>query len=115
MDDSSILRKQLREDLEKEGHQVFEAQNGESGLKFLENQAGLDLIICDVHMPILDGFQFCEEVRKKPKFQKTPIYFMSADSNFANLEKCKQLKIKAWFQKPYNKGRLITSLKNLKP
>ena len=63
--------------LKKEGFEVKTAENGREALQVLEGFHA-DLMILDVMMPEMDGMELCEEVRKNPRFQDTPIAFLTA-------------------------------------
>ncbi|HEY4642818.1 MAG TPA: response regulator, partial [Thermoanaerobaculia bacterium] len=66
VDDQPINLRLLRAELESEGHNVFEASNGEEGLAVLDRQQ-IDVIISDILMPVMDGYRFCHEVRRSTK------------------------------------------------
>jgi PAS domain S-box-containing protein len=70
-DDQLINLRLLRAELESEGHDVFEASNGEEGLAVLSRQQ-IDLIISDILMPVMDGYRFCYEVRRSARYQDIP-------------------------------------------
>jgi len=72
VDDSSLIRSQLRAALEAKSVRVVEAENGSEGLwRARENL--VDLIIADIHMPVMDGIRMVEELRKIPEYATTPI------------------------------------------
>ena len=62
IDDEDIVRKMLRELLEREGHEVFEAPDGKVGIETYKQQPA-DLIITDIMMPEKDGFQTIRELK----------------------------------------------------
>src|SRR3954453_12071030 len=70
-DDQPINLRLLRAELESEGHNVFEASNGEEGLAVLDRQQ-IDVIISDILMPVMDGYRFCHEVRRSAKHRDIP-------------------------------------------
>ena len=76
-DDNPTNRKLLRAILEAGGYHVTEAPDGEEALKVLEG-VKIDAIISDVLMPRMDGYRFCHEVRKHPKFSTLPFLFLTA-------------------------------------
>src|SRR3954453_938979 len=71
VDDQPINLRLLRAELESEGHNVFEASNGEEGLAVLDRQQ-IDVIISDILMPVMDGYRFCHEVRRSTKHRDIP-------------------------------------------
>lgn len=64
IDDQEPIRRIIRRALEKENHEVLEAEDGEAGIRFLEGQT-VDVVITDIFMPGLDGIQTLREIRKR--------------------------------------------------
>ncbi|AGH94531.1 chemotaxis protein CheW [Pseudobdellovibrio exovorus] len=84
-EDTVFFRKSIRSVLEKVGYEVVTAVDGQEALEFLnKNDAHFDLIISDIEMPRLNGFQLAQAVRQHPRFIKTPLLAVSsrADSKF---------------------------------
>ena len=80
-DDRDILEV-LKDLLESENYEVSTAENGQEGLNFLENCSNLPgLILVDLMMPVMDGFQFREKQSVHPKFKSVPVVVMSADGH----------------------------------
>ncbi len=76
VDDESDLIEFLTYNLESAGFSVVSAQNGEEALKKLT--AKPDLIILDVMMPGIDGFELCGKIRENPDFENVPVIFLTA-------------------------------------
>ncbi|HAO77751.1 MAG TPA: bifunctional diguanylate cyclase/phosphodiesterase, partial [Verrucomicrobia subdivision 3 bacterium] len=72
VDDHLINLKLLRAQLEAEGHIVFEAHDGVDALALLERQR-VDVVISDILMPRMDGYQLCHEIRKHTRHCDLPI------------------------------------------
>jgi two-component system chemotaxis response regulator CheY len=99
VDDSSLIRSQLRAALEAKGVRVVEAENGSEGLwRARENIC--DLIIADIHMPIMDGIRMVEELRKIPEYVTTPIFILTSDAALTRAEEGKRAGANAWILKP---------------
>ena len=77
VDDESRIRKIIRDFLVREGYVVCEAEDGEAALDIFCSNNDIDLIIMDVMMPKMDGWQLCKEVRK---LSKVPILMLTAKS-----------------------------------
>ena len=80
IEDEVELQQNLKEILEFNGFTVFTADNGQDALMKIEDQE-VDLIICDVMMPVLGGFQFLKIIRNQEKYQHTPFIFLSAKAS----------------------------------
>jgi DNA-binding response OmpR family regulator len=77
IDDDPTNREILRSRLEMAGHEVTEAPNGEEGLRLLE-EAASDLVILDVMMPRVDGWQICRQIKTNPKTNTIPVVMLTA-------------------------------------
>ena len=75
------------------------ANNGEEALIALENQE-FDLILMDLHMPVLDGFQTTEAIRLKPQWEKLPIIALTANAIQTDVEQCAAAGMNAHIPKP---------------
>ncbi len=103
LDDSPVARRIIRGILEKDGHEVMEAQNGIEGLKLLEKlleeakEEGVDitdkvqLIVSDIEMPGMDGLTFTKKVKEHPEFSKIPVIINTSLSDKATVDKAKMV------------------------
>ena len=97
-DDRDILDV-LKDLLESEGYQISTAENGRDALDFLEGAASLpDLMLVDLMMPVMDGYQFREIQSKHPRFKKIPLVLMSADGHIE--AKKAKVGVEHFMQKP---------------
>jgi DNA-binding response OmpR family regulator len=77
IEDDQPTREMLRRNLEKSGWAVTEATNGRKGLGALENSPP-DLILLDLMMPEMDGFDFMREMRRSPLWRKIPVIVVTS-------------------------------------
>jgi CheY-like chemotaxis protein len=77
IEDSTSIRASVVELLRIKEYEVESARNGILGLELVA-EFEPDLIVCDIMMPELDGYQVLEAVRKVPKYANTPFVFLSA-------------------------------------
>lgn len=77
VDDEKDVREILKYNISKEGYKVFTAENGKEALKIIKTKKP-HLIILDVMMPLMDGYQTCSEIRNLPDNNNTIIVFLSA-------------------------------------
>jgi len=78
VDDESRMRKLVRDFLERANYQVIEAGDGEEALERFYDNKDVDLIILDVMMPKMDGWQVCREIRES---SKVPIIMLTAKAD----------------------------------
>jgi two-component system, OmpR family, alkaline phosphatase synthesis response regulator PhoP len=85
VDDEPDILDFLRYNLQKEGYQVFTANDGVEGLKAAE-VAHPDLVILDIMMPRMDGVELCRELRNRPEFANLLIVFLTArDEDYSQI------------------------------
>lgn len=77
IDDDPANRDILRARLEQAHHEVLEAADGEEGLRLLESRT-MDLIILDIMMPRIDGWQVCHRIRANPVTKSIPVIMLTA-------------------------------------
>ena len=77
VDDDKILTKLVRTRLEAENYRVFVASNGEEALHVLEKKKP-DLVLLDIMMPGIDGFETCERIRSQPAYRHLPVIMLTA-------------------------------------
>lgn len=78
VDDDPDVRELLRESLELVGHLVIDASNGKEALDVLERTSDVDLVLLDLRMPIMDGWQFLAAKAKRVNLARVPVVVLSA-------------------------------------
>jgi signal transduction histidine kinase/DNA-binding response OmpR family regulator len=101
VDDSDINRDMLSRRLERAGHGVVEAENGRIALNLLETQC-IDIILLDLMMPELDGFELLAELKSSPKLKNIPAIIISAADDTASIVKSIELGAEDFLPKPFN-------------
>ena len=104
VDDESRIRKIIRDFLVREGYVVCEAEDGEAALDIFCSNNDIDLIIMDVMMPKMDGWQLCKEVRK---LSKVPILMLTAKSEEQDELKGFELGVDEYISKPFSPKILV--------
>jgi len=112
-DDPTILRL-LQVNLEMEGHDVLTAENGQSALEVIRAERP-QVVLLDVMMPEMDGFQVCEAVRADPDIADTPIVFVSARAQQADLDRGYASGADGYITKPFDPLDLIETIERLAP
>lgn len=88
---------------------VYKALSGEKALHIL-SETSVDLVLLDIQMPGMDGFEACEEIRKT---SDTPIVFMTADKNFNTIDKADKMGIKDYVVKPIMSLALLEVIRSI--
>lgn len=109
VDDDPNIRELIRLILKKEGFEVLEAFDGEDALEKLEN-GKVDLIILDIMMPHMDGWEFCKEARK---FWGLPILMLTAKAETSQKVKGFELGADDYLTKPFEPAELVARVKAL--
>lgn len=110
-DDPTILRL-LQVNLEMEGHEVLTAENGQSALETIRSERP-QVVLLDVMMPEMDGFQVCEQVRADAEIADTPVVFVSARAQQADLDRGYASGADAYITKPFDPLELIETIERL--
>jgi two-component system chemotaxis response regulator CheY len=113
VDDSEIIRVQLKADLEGAGHQIVEATNGIQGLEGLEENKDVKLVISDVNMPEMDGLTMCEKIHAHPVFSQIPIIMLTTQSSADMKARGKEHGVLAWVTKPYKSKALLAGVEKI--
>lgn len=91
VDDSKLNRGTLA-DILKDKYKIIEAENGESGLESLEKyKDDIVLVILDIIMPVMDGFAFMEEFKKRESIRNIPIVVATTENDFETEKRCLEL------------------------
>jgi chemotaxis protein histidine kinase CheA len=113
IDDSKMVREILKMTLKGAGYQVLEAQNGQVALDLATQYPKIDLVVCDVAMPKMNGFDFLRNCRQYPTYAEVPIVMLSNCDGDVHQQLAFRLGAIAYFTKPYKDEDLLSTLKNL--
>ncbi len=104
VDDESRMRKLVKDFLEKEGFRVLEAGDGQEAIEIFYEQKDIALIILDVMMPRMDGWQTCREIRQD---SKVPIIMLTARSEERDELQGFELGVDEYISKPFSPKILV--------
>lgn len=104
VDDESRMRKLVKDFLSKKGFEVLEAGDGEMALDIFYEEKDIALIILDVMMPKMDGWQTCREIRQ---YSKVPIIMLTAKSDERDELQGFQLGVDEYISKPFSPKILV--------
>ncbi|MDP2884071.1 MAG: response regulator [Ignavibacteria bacterium] len=95
-----------------EGYEVRIAFNGNEGLKVVRDFKP-DVIVSDVKMGQMDGFEFFEALQKLPEFRKIPVLFLTIMDDRASIERATQLGAAGYMTKPFDVEELHEKIKEI--
>lgn len=110
VDDESRMRKLVRDFLEREGYEVLEAGNGMEAMDIFYENKDLSLLILDVMMPKMDGWEVCREIRKE---SKVPIIMLTARGEERDELNGFELGVDEYISKPFSPKILVARVNAL--
>ena len=113
VEDNEMNREMLK-DILCEEYEIFEAENGSEGLAILEKEyKNLSVILLDLQMPVMDGFEFLRQVREDSLLAAVPVIVMTADENVDSEARCMELGAVEFLEKPYNPVVMFGRIRNM--
>jgi two-component system chemotaxis response regulator CheY len=112
VDDSSFVRKQVRDALVGAGYRTIEAADGEAGLRLFESE-DVALVITDFMMPKMSGIELIGAIRRSPSRADVPILVLSTLGTGALVREARELDVKAWLKKPFKPSMLVSAVASL--
>jgi DNA-binding response OmpR family regulator len=112
VDDEPNIVMSLRFLMEREGFQVEVAATGEAAVAALDRQP-VDLVLLDIMMPQLDGFEVCQRIRANPAWRDTKIVMLTAKGRDVERDKGMALGADAYVTKPFSTRDLVARVKQM--
>ncbi|MDJ0692613.1 MAG: response regulator [Xenococcaceae cyanobacterium MO_188.B32] len=113
VDDSSSLRHSIAMSLEKISNRVLKAENGLKALEQLHQAKDIDLVVCDLEMPCMNGFQFLKAVHQHPDFSKIPVIMLTSRDSDKHRQLAMELGANAYLTKPHDEQELFQTINNI--
>lgn len=114
VDDSASIRMLLKASLSAQGFQIETANDGEHGLERMR-ECQPDLLITDINMPKMDGFELIEAVRREPAFRSTPILVLSTEFSDDKKTRAREAGATGWITKPFDATKLAGAIRRVCP
>jgi HAMP domain-containing protein/CheY-like chemotaxis protein/signal transduction histidine kinase len=111
VDDDSRNIFALSSVLERRGMQVLTSTTGNEAIELIESTPDLAIVLMDIMMPEMDGYQTIEEIRKTPAHRRLPIIALTAKAMKGDREKCLEAGASDYLAKPVNTEQLLSSLR----
>jgi len=112
VDDSESMRFAVHTTLVSAGYNVQTASDGLEALN-LAKKGTFDLVLTDINMPKMDGYQLIENLRKLKAFKFIPILTLTTQSDDVSKQKAKSIGATGWIVKPFSPPQLIRTLTKL--
>lgn len=112
VDDEIDMLEVLKKRLVKEGYEVITALDGEEALVKVKD-ANPDIILLDLMLPKLNGFEVLKEIREKYKDRWRPVIIISAKTELESLEKCYGMQADHYLTKPCNIETILRGIKTM--
>lgn len=115
VDDSAVMRRMVVRALALGGlrvDKVFEADGGEQALAVLDAQ-WIDLVLCDINMPHMDGVELVERMASDVLTAKVPVVMVTTERSEVRISRLKQLGVSAYLNKPFRPEALARAVREV--
>jgi DNA-binding response OmpR family regulator len=112
VDDEPNIIMSLEYLLRRKNFEVFIARNGTEALESIKNDKP-ELILLDIMMPDVDGYEICEFVKTTEEYKHMKIIFLSAKSKKSDIEKGMALGAEMYMMKPFSNKELVNNINNV--
>ena len=114
IDDSKTIRDMLMLTLADAGFEVLQAVDGRDGLDVLERES-VDVVITDINMPRMDGYEVIRQMRSNSAHDATPILVLTTESEVDKKNIARQAGATGWLVKPFDPVRLVETINKVAP
>jgi two-component system, cell cycle response regulator DivK len=111
-DDDPVSRGLIRDVLEPQSYEVFEASNGEEALTMIA-ETRPDLVLLDIQMPVLDGYEVLKKLRADVRFRDIPVAIVTALAMAGDRERALSVGSNAYITKPISVSALRAQVRTL--
>jgi DNA-binding response OmpR family regulator len=112
VDDDPYILMSLEFLMKKNGYDVMVARNGTEALDLVEKQLP-DLVLLDIMMPDVDGYEICKHIKKTTKLKHAKVVFMSAKSKEVDIQKGYDLGASLYITKPFSTREMVKKVNEL--
>ena len=113
VDDAVALRRTMALTLERSGFRVLQARDGQEAIAQLQQNSSVQLVICDIEMPNMNGFEFLSQRRQDAQLVDIPVVMLTSRSNEKHRWLAMQLGATAYFTKPYIEQEFLSAIKDI--
>ncbi|WP_414570595.1 response regulator [Nostoc sp. CCY 9925] len=113
VEDSVVQRQSLVQTLQKAGYQVLQAGDGREAIAQMVQHRDVGLVICDIEMPSMNGFEFLEHHRQDERLSGIPVVMLTTRSGQKHRQLALALGAKAYLTKPYSEQNFLATIAEL--
>ncbi len=113
VDDSLVQRQSLLRTLSGAGYQVLQAANGQEALVQLNKHTEIQVVVCDIEMPYMNGFEFLSYCRQDARLSKIPTIMLTTRSGNKHRQLAIALGARAYTTKPHADQELLAAVENI--
>ncbi|MGF1539401.1 MAG: response regulator [Pleurocapsa sp.] len=113
VDDSTAMRRTMALSLEKQGYRIIQAKDGKDAIEKFRQNSNLNLIICDIEMPTMNGFEFLGMRRRDSELSTIPVVMLTSRSGAKHRTLATQLGANGYFTKPYIEQEFLLEIKKI--
>lgn len=106
VDDSKTMRDMVSFTLKGAGFEIIEAEDGQQALDRL-GSAAVDVVVTDLNMPVMNGFDLIRALRAKDQYKFTPILMLTTEGDDSKKAEGKAAGATGWVVKPFNPEKLV--------
>ena len=93
------------------GMRVHKAENGKKALKLLDENPDMDLVLTDIMMPVMDGYETMKQIRAQERFSQLPIIALTAKAMKGDKEDCISAGANDYLAKPIDEEQLLSMMR----
>jgi two-component system alkaline phosphatase synthesis response regulator PhoP len=112
VDDEPYIARVIKFKLEQEGYNVISANDGQTGLQRIREEKP-DLVLLDVMMPGLSGYDVCQQLKKDPALSGIPVVILTAKGQERDREQGLNMGASDYITKPFSPNRLLELVRNM--
>ena len=114
VEDNAALARVVQFNLERAGHDVVVANNGQQALAVLAGELPFDMVVTDQQMPVMTGVELCQQMRRVARFAHLPVIMLTAKGLELELSQLRdELGIAAVLPKPFSPHGLVEAIEEL--
>ncbi len=112
VDDSKVIRELLRHCFMKNGLNALTAEDGVKGIEIIKSERP-DVVVTDIEMPGLSGYELCEELRRLPDMRDAFVVMMSSRNRPCDIKRGERLGVSRYFVKPFDQEKMLLVVEQL--